>query len=122
MSNVSTTTIAARVLTYQVTAPGSAGTAATIYSLLTANQKAELASFTSIRVYLNNVTNAINLFSAVPSTGALSADSNAFPLAANTLSYEVKCVDVINRLFVKSNVVGTTAVNCVIEVVPSSSV
>ena len=121
MGEVTERTVPTLIVTYAVTAPGSAGTAATLQSLLTTNQLAEVATYLPIRVLMNPVTNAVNVFSPVPSTGLLSADSNGYPLAA-AVNQDFRCVDALKKLFVKSNVAGTTVINISVELVSQSVV
>lgn len=76
------------ILAYSITVPGNGSAYANINSLLTTNQKAEIASLFGSGYFVCGVTitpaSAINWKHALPgSPGTVSPDSNGFPILAN---------------------------------------
>lgn len=103
------------ILAYQITVPGSGSAYANISSLLTANQKAEIASLSGSGYFVCGViitpSAAINWEHALPGTpGTLSPDSNGFPILANQKPNEL--IPMINahiNVFLRAAAAGTVS-------------
>ena len=103
--------------TFQVTAPASGGSYASLQSLLTGAQVTEMANYLPCSVAMFAPTVGVNYEHVTPGGSVVSPNSQPFPINANQKPNEmVPCIRGLERIFVRSTGVATQlnlTINCV---------